>query len=181
MNVSYELLPDDFAAFIEFHQQSSPVARRQRLGCFAIGLAALLVLPVGILLMTDKPRLEAAINIWPLLLGPILFAVFIVPYVRWRTRQMSRRLLTEGTNAGFYGACDLAIDSEGLTESRPSGSTSRKWTSVERIVTTPQHLFVYTSGIEAFVVPRRAFGTDSEFNAFADAIADKCGVAVERT
>lgn len=181
MKASYELLPDDLAAFIELHQHSSPVARRQRRGCFAIGIAALLVLPVGILLTTKKPLLEAAINIWPLLLGPILFAVFIVPYVRWRTRQMSRRLLNEGKNAGFYGECELAIGEDGLTESRPAGSTTRKWAAVKRIVTTPQHLFVYTSGIEAFVVPRRAFDSDSEFTDFTDALVDKSGIAVQRS
>lgn len=180
MKVSYELFPDDLTAFIEFHQRTSPVARNQQRGCFGIGLVATLVLPLGIVLTTDKPRMETAMDIWPLFLGPILFALFAKPYVRWRTRQVSRRLLAEGTNAGFYGECELAIDADGVTESRPSGSTTRKWACVERIATTPRYLFVYTSGTEAFVVPRRAFQTEAEFNEFAASIANQSGSTIER-
>ena len=180
MKATYELFPDDLAAFSEFHQRTSPVARNQRLGCFGIALVATLVLPLGIVLTTDKPRIQTAMDIWPLFLGPVLFALFAMPYARWRTRQVSRRLLSEGTNAGFYGECELAIGADGLTESRPSGSTTRKWSSVERIASTSHYLFVYTSGIEAFVVPRRAFQTEPEFNEFANAIASQSGATIDR-
>lgn len=180
MKASYELTADDLAAFVEFHQQASPAARNQRLGCFIVALIALLVLPVGIVLTTDEPRLQTAIDIWPLLLGPIFFALFAFPYIRWRTRQLSRRLLREGQNSGFYGKCELIVADDGLTELRPAGSTMRKWSSVERVVTTARHLFVYTSGIEAFVVPRHAFDTQDDFDAFVHAIAERSGVTVDR-
>ena len=179
MKAAYELTRDDLAAFIEFHHRTSPAARRQKIGCLAVAFCALMVLPARILLTADKPLLETAIDIWPLLLGPLLFAIFAAPYIRWRTRQMSHRLLSEGQNKQFYGRCELAASDDALTETRPSGSTIRNWTSVERIVTTPSHLFVYTSGIEAYVVPRRAFPSDSEFSAFVDAIRKRSGVEVE--
>ena len=41
---------------------------------------------------------------------------------------------------------------------------------------TPSHLFVYTSGIEAYVVPRRAFPDEATFSTFVDAIAERSGV-----
>lgn len=179
MKATYELTHDDLAAFIEYHQRSSPTARRQRIGCLGVALCALMILPVGILLTTDKPVLETAMDIWPLLLGPLLFAILAVPYIRWRTRQMSNRLLSEGQNKEFYGRCELEAGADALTETRPSGSTIRNWTSVERIAATPSHLFVYTSGIEAYVVPRRAFSTESEFRAFVDTIAEHSGVGVQ--
>jgi hypothetical protein len=179
MNASYELTRDDLAAFIEFHQRTSPAARRQKLGCFVIALAAMSVLPVGIIATADEPRLETAIDIWPLILGPGLFAILALSYIRWRTRQMSQRLLSEGESHGFYGDCELTLDSDGLTETRPSGSTTRKWSSVERISMARDHLFVYTSGIEAYVIPRRAFLAESEFNELAIAITDHSGVSIE--
>lgn len=181
MKAAYELTRDDLAAFIEYHQRSSPAVRRQRTGCLAIAFCALMILPAGILLTTDKPLLETAVDIWPLLLGPTLFAIFAIPYIRWRTRQMSNRLLSEGQNKEFYGECELEAGQEALTETRPSGSTIRNWTSVERVVTTPSHLFVYTSGIEAYVVPRRAFQHETEFRAFVDVICERSGVEVQAT
>ncbi|QDT06543.1 hypothetical protein K227x_49530 [Rubripirellula lacrimiformis] len=179
MKTTYELTRDDLAAFIEFHQRTSPALRRQKIGCLVVAFFALMILPAGILLTTDKPVLETAIDIWPLLLGPILFGIFATPYIRWRTRQMSNRLLSEGQNKEFYGKCELEAGDEALTETRPSGSTIRNWTSVERIVTTPSHLFVYTSGIEAYVVPRRAFSTESEFDAFLGVITERSGMEVQ--
>jgi hypothetical protein len=179
MKVSYEFARDDLAAFIEYHQRTSPAARNQKLGCFIVALAGLLVLPVGIVATTDEPILETAMKIWPLFLGPFLFAILALPYIKWRTRQMSIRLLNEGANRGFYGRCELNVDSEGVKETRPGGSTFRNWSSVERIAITRDYLFVYTSGIEAFVVPRRAFSTDTEFKNFTDAIAKHSGVSAD--
>ncbi len=66
-----------------------------------------------------------------------------------------------------------------MKATRPSGSTIRSWSSVARVVATPSHLFVYTSGIEAYVIPRRAFPTASEFNAFVDVIRERSGVEVQ--
>ena len=179
MKATYELTRDDLAALIEFHQRTSPAARQQKMGCFVVAFCALMILPTGILLTTDKPVLETAIDIWPLLLGPVLFCLSAIPYIRWRTRQMSNRLLSEGQNKEFYGKCELEAGDDSLTETRPSGSTIRNWTSVERIVTTPLHLFVYTSGIEAYVVPRRAFSTESEFNTFVEVITERSGLEVQ--
>ncbi|MFO7907337.1 MAG: YcxB family protein [Planctomycetota bacterium] len=179
MKATYELTRDDLAAFIEYHQRSSPAARRQRVGCLAFAFCAMMVLPVGILVTTDKPVVETAMDMWPLLLGPILFVMLAIPYVRLRTRQMSNRLLGEGQNKEFYGKCELNAGDDGLTETRPSGSTTRNWFSVERVVTTPSHLLIYTAGIEAYVVPRRAFSTESEFREFVNTIAARSGVEVQ--
>tara|TARA_A100001391_G_C5052112_1_gene273753 strand:+ start:630 stop:1181 length:552 start_codon:yes stop_codon:yes gene_type:complete len=170
MKVSYELTRDDLAAFIAFHQQTSPTAQRHRLGCLAVGVLGMLLLPVWILLTTDKPKLETAGTLWPLLIGPVVFVVFAGPYIRWRTRQMTNRLLSEGQNNGFYGPCELELGSDSLTETRRSGTTTRSWDAVERVEYTASHLFIYTSGIEAYVVPRRAFSHESEFMVFLNAI-----------
>ena len=75
-------------------------------------------------------------------------------------------MLSEGQNAGFYGDCSISLDANGLHESKASGDTVRKWSAVEKIVVSSKYLFVYTSGVEAFVVPRRAFVTDTDFNSF---------------
>jgi hypothetical protein len=73
----------------------------------------------------------------------------------------------------------LSLDDNGLAESKDSGDTIRKWSSVERFVTTRHYLFVYTSGIEAFVIPTRAFQTPDECVEFQQIIAERSGVTVE--
>jgi hypothetical protein len=179
MRASFELTPEDVLALWEFHQRSSQTIRRQQIGCLAGALAVLMFLPALILLTTKDFLSDTALAIWPLLIAPLLFLVTAMPYLRWRTRRMFVRLLSEGQNKEAYGHCELEVGVAGLTETRSSGSTSRNWSCVERIVSTPSHLFVYTSSIEAYIIPRRAFSTDSDFQAFIDIIAKHSGVSVK--
>lgn len=179
MQVTYRLTPNDLATLIQFHNTQSPVVRRQRMGCLFIFLAAILVLPVGILIGSDEPLLETASAIWPLLLGPVLFAAIIIPYSKWKLRRITKRMLKEGRNPGFDGECTTTLQADGIHERRPSGINMRTWESVERIVTTPEHLFIYTSAIEAFVIPRRAFASDLEFANFVLEVSSRSGIPNE--
>ena len=96
--LSYELTREDFAAFLEFHQQNSP-SRRRSLGCLFGLFLGMLLLPAWILLSKDAPILETAAKIWPLLVGPLFFATLSIPYIRWRSRQIRDRLANDGQKA----------------------------------------------------------------------------------
>lgn len=180
MKASYDLTADDLAAFSLFHQSHSPVVRRQRTGCLSVGVLILLLLPGLVLIGTEKPLLHAAKDIWPLFAGPVLFLIFVIPYIKWRTANLSQRLLREGRNAGFYGQCTLSLEDDGIRETKESGDTIRKWSAVEKVVVTADYLFVYTSGIEAFVVPLHAFSSSDEVNSFHQYIATQSGVTIQQ-
>lgn len=179
MHVSYELTFEDLAAFARMHQARSPAVRRQRFGCVTVAFVAMLGLPLLILLTSDEPLLVTARNIWPLLLGPVLLAIFGIPYIKWRTGQMTRTLLAEGDNTGFYGPCTLFVEEHGLRESKASGESARNWSAVKKIIATATHLFVFTSAVDVFIVPRRAFGSDAEFDQFVGRIASHSQVVPE--
>lgn len=51
--------------------------------------------------------------------------------------------------------------------------------SVERVVMTGSHLFAYTSGVEAYIVPRRAFRNESEFATFVNELQKRAGVEAQ--
>jgi len=179
IKANFELRREDLAALIKHHQAASPAIGRYRNIRLVVAFCALMILPAIVLFASDKPFLETAKAIWPLLAGPVLFGVLAIPYTRWRTQQITRHLLDEGKNNGFYGPCQIQADDDGITETRGSGASTRTWASVERIATTSTHLFVYTSGIEAFVIPRRAFAVDVEFLRFADTIAQYAGIKIQ--
>ena len=44
MKATYDLTRDDLAAFIEFHQRTSPAAKQQRVGCLAVAFCAMMIL-----------------------------------------------------------------------------------------------------------------------------------------
>ena len=49
------------------------------------------------------------------------------------------------------------------------GKTEIRWSAVPKIRQTEGRLFVYLTRRQAFIVPRRAFEADEDFNAFAQA------------
>lgn len=179
MNVSYELTADDLVAFTMYHNATSTAARRQRSGCLIPILLVMLALPVLILATSDKPIGETAKAIWPLLAVPTLFAVLIFPFLRWQTARLTQKLLREGNNTGFYGPCTLSLDDDGIRESKDTGDTMRKWSAVKKFAGTRDHLFIYTSGVEAFVIPTRAFGTSEERIQFEQLINERAGTSLE--
>lgn len=179
MKASYELTPDDYAAFGRFHISQSPALCNQGIGCIFGGALAMLLLP-AVIVLTDEAPLQTALNIWPLLLGPLLFPLLAVPYLRWRTSSLMKKTMEEGFRGGSCGGCDLTLEADGIRESNPTGETTRSWSSVEKAAITPHHLFIYTSGIEAFVVPRRAFASDDAFEAFVQQVAERSHVQLQR-
>jgi hypothetical protein len=50
-----------------------------------------------------------------------------------------------------------------ITESSPQGEATCAMSAVEKIVVTGDHAFIYSSPVQAFVVPRRAFATSVDF------------------
>jgi hypothetical protein len=159
------------------HLAQSPAVRHQRIGCLGVVLIPILGFPLLILAGTDKPILATARIIWPLLLGPPLFIAVALAHIKWRTGRLSKRMLAEGRNSGFYGQCALSLDEHGIRESKENGESMRKWSAVEKVITTKAHLFVYTSGVEGFVIPRRAFGSESDFEQFVRFVAKQSNVA----
>ena len=180
MKVSYDLTADDLTAFVRYHHIQSPTARKQRIASVFVGLLVTLALPALLLVSADKPLLETTVAIWPLLLAPLGFLAVVGPYMKWKTERIAKRMLKEGANSGFYGDCKLSLETDGIREIKRSGESTRKWSAVERIVLSPEHVFVYTAGFEAFVVPRRAFANDSELRDFVGQIADRSRAPVQR-
>ncbi len=179
MKADFELSPNDLIAFTTVHNLRSPTIRRQRYGCLIGALLLLSALPGLILLTTDKPVLETVKNIWPLLLGPVLFVLTVIPYTRWRLASITRRMLAEGQNSGCYGPCSLSIDPDGLRETKSTVESIRCWSAVEKVLVTDTHAFVYTSAIEAFLLPGRAFQAPGAFQQFIDELLERSGVAQE--
>jgi hypothetical protein len=180
MRIDYEITPEDFVALSTVHCSRSPALRRQGYGFLMVPILGLFALPGLILVTTDEPILETAKNIWPLMLGPVLFVLFIVPYMRWKVASVAsttKRMLAEGQNAGLFGPRTLSIEPEGLRESKSTGDSMRIWSAVEKVLVTDTHAFIYLSAVEAYLLPRRAFKTSDAFQEFVDEVSRCAGVA----
>jgi hypothetical protein len=67
-----------------------------------------------------------------------------------------RRLYRERKNPFASGTHYLSAGEHGLVARGPDGEATIKWSAVDRVVTTPNHAFIYLSAVSAIVVPRRS-------------------------
>jgi hypothetical protein len=66
------------------------------------------------------------------------------------------------------GVSSFATETESLTVRTNHSTTCIRWSGISKIAETADHAFLYISSTEAHVVPRRAFASVRDFEAFID-------------
>jgi YcxB-like protein len=161
--ISYVLTMADIHAFNQHYARTSPVVRAGRLKvrlAMTFFLAALL----GALGWGAR----ADVGFW--LLGAVIILFWFAIFPR-RLEAMQRgfteRTYQAGKNAGLLGPHTVELTDEGVVERTPVRELKVKWEAVEKVASSDEHLFVWTSGFNALVVPRRAFPDEDALKAFA--------------
>jgi hypothetical protein len=83
--------------------------------------------------------------------------------------RFAKRQLNEGANLDYFARQSLTLSREGISSVSSHRKGLVKWTGVERLATTPNHLFIYHTSASATIVPRRAFADSRAFDQFAAA------------
>ena len=157
MNVSYELTEADFGALID-RVRTSPKAFRL-IPYFSL-LMMCVVAVIGVMKLPN--------DTWPIVLAPLMLSAFVSVRAMRRGSKMNQRIASH-----LYGVRELSISDTGLTETRESGTTTLNWTSIDRIVRTKTHLFLYSAGLCQLFVPQRAFGSSIECDRFVAELVNR--------
>lgn len=156
MELEFRLEEGDVLAFLDHHGEHSAAARemrrRQNYGyLFLLAAFALVLWYFG----------ATALAIAILVLGPV-WAAWWPARARRLARQQAAAFYPRAPNPMFDGPHVLGLDDAGLVSIVPrtlpdgmAAETRTPFTSVQRIVDTPDYLFIYVSAIQAIVVPRR--------------------------
>jgi len=152
MQVQFNQTVDDIVAVNLFHMKHSLTMRRMKR--IATLVIVCLFLWFGLLRRYD----------WAFFVVAVLF--FYIVFIRIVPKRYIRKLVREGRNTGLFGPCTVTISPEGISKKTEFSQSSFTWSSVERIDTTDDYALVYVNSLSALIVPRRAFGTPSEFAAF---------------
>jgi energy-coupling factor transporter transmembrane protein EcfT len=180
MNISYNFTQDDLTAFLRYHNNNSPTVRKRRFWSNTFGFIACLIFPALIARLGDKPFLESVKDIWPLFLSPILFLLFVFPLSKFQTRRFYKKYLKEGDSSGIFGEWSFSSEDDGIHVTNPQSQSILFWSSFNQFIMIPEHLFLYTSGITALVIPRRAFESEKDLDNFVQLFSDKTDVSVTR-
>jgi hypothetical protein len=100
--------------------------------------------------------------------GGIIGGLLYPLVLKDQTRKALLRLYREGKNLALAKPITLRADPEELFVDAASGSSTIRWKYIERADQTTDHLFLFTSAMNAVVVPKAGV-TAGDFDAFADA------------
>ncbi|MFN7954227.1 MAG: YcxB family protein [bacterium] len=164
-HIDVDITADDLAEFSAAHLVSSPSGRRQR-RVFQVAFAFYVALMVSTALAKWWAERELDVGSIVTAVLVALFALFYAGFQRTMGRRITRRSLAASRNLGSVGPRRVTIAPRSFRCEGPYTDDQVRWPAVERIVESEHALYVYVSANSGYVVPRRAFASDAEFEAF---------------
>ena len=170
MKIDYTLTKEDYIAYNIHHIEHSPTLKRS-INIQRYGLALIfLIFPFIIAGFTQIP-----LQLWLIVYGTV-FIVWIRFYPKYfvnSTKKRILRLIEEGNNSSLFGPRSIIMTEEGVEEISEQGESRVTWNFIDRIEETQDYIYIYTSSVNAYVVPVRAFQNILEKNAFMEILKSK--------
>lgn len=83
------------------------------------------------------------------------------------------QLVSASEKQGFIGPQAFEIRDDAFVEISSGTTTTTDWASISRIYTSRNYLYVLISALRVHIVPRRAFDSKEQFQAFASEVRSR--------
>lgn len=168
--VEYDLTKEDYIAFNMHHIDHSPTIKRSLFIQRYVVALVFLAFPFIYSNVSGVPLLL------PIIIYGAVFIIWILFYPRYFTASMKKRILKmidEGGNASLFGPRSFTLSETGVEEVSDQGESRSSWRSIEKIDETVDHIYVYISSINAYLIPTRAFQDITQKNMFLERLKEK--------
>ena len=166
MDVEYELTREDLYAFQWRAAFESPMGRRARRTAYLLWLLAILLLAIVPAIGADGFTFSR-VSVTFIVVSLLVTFLFQWGLDKWVVRLAIRQILKdERPNRGQLGRHRLVLGEDGLTESTAVGESRTSWSGVDRVEQSADYIYIYTSPAAAHVIPKRAFPTPEQADAF---------------
>lgn len=167
MKIKYKVDISDIVAFNQFHLDTSPLVRKQRIKMLIF--AAFVYGSVALLMGSGKH------SIYNMSVFVIVYACFLFWYLRFGRKVSLKRIkqiYASGKNTGTFGEHELELLPNGIREVTSANEHITKFEGIERVEATETHVFVFFSSLSAYVIPK-AKVTEGDLNTFVDALKQR--------
>ena len=180
MEVTYELTPDDLWHYNQYYLRhkapfqslllTSPVTK---IGFAFLSLIMLADTGIFIGSLFQHHRID-----WGMLFGPVALA-FVIPRLLPPTKKRLTKITSQ--RPGFFCEHIVSISPEWLSERTTVNDTKMAWTTIQSIEEDENYFYLFTSKSVAHIVPKRAFSSPHEAQAFLSDARRYWGTAKTRT
>ena len=167
MKINYELELEDLIVFSNYLIKTSPLMlktiRKGQMWWASGPLAGGLALSI---LRGYSP--EQTLTILAILSAAISLPMFFMYtyYFKYRNRKQVKRLHENGSYKNILGTHEMIISDKHLTDKTADNDSKIKWNAINRIESTPEHTFVFTDDVTAYIVPHKKITGDNSSQFF---------------
>ncbi len=164
MKIKYAVDISDIVAFNQFHLDTSPLVRKQRIKMLVF--AALVYGSVALLMASGKH------SIYNVSVFVIVYAGFMFWYLRYGRKVNVKRIMriyAGGKNTGIFGEHELELLPDGIREVTSVNEHITKFSGIEKVEATETHVFVFFSSLSAYVIPKSKI-SEGNLDAFVIAL-----------
>lgn len=159
MKLTYRIDKKDHTAFLRHHILRSSNVWRQ--------YSVVLILGILWVSYTSYSRGEEFQTAVIFLAGYVLMTVLVYFVSSYVTVLSSiRRQSSAGDNNGLVGDHCFIVDDTAVCEQSGHVETRVKWIGIRKVAVAQDHAFIYYNSQSAFIVPKRAFAEESDFDQF---------------
>jgi hypothetical protein len=175
MRVTYEQTLEDIAAFNLHHFRTSPLAKRR------LRLTQLSSVFLTFIVVMVWPRWSSTERVVFFITLSLFWIVGFPFYYRWAIKRNAKKIYAASKSKGILGEHQLTVEPNGIATWSPANESKIAWYGVERIESDDQYIYIYTSPLQAHVIPKRAFSSVEEAKSFLEAAQTYRSAAVAGT
>lgn len=106
-------------------------------------------------------------------IAAILWAIFF-PKTHFKSMERNvKKLIDEGKDTSLFELRKVQIDEKGITEESIEEGIFKRWNKIVKIETSMDNVFLYTSDLDALIVPRKIIGSDQAVQGLIEFITDQ--------
>jgi hypothetical protein len=169
--IEYDVTLEDYVDFNIYYQHSFLAVRILIPALGMVVILALLSLGPIAVAMDPSSTLDDGIAAIVSAACILVVAVPIFAWLTWRgppqflTASFVRYLATRGDTSSMFGRTAMTISADQIAERGPKSEQRFSISAVQKIVLAPQHIYIFVTTLQAFIIPRRAFADPREAEA----------------
>lgn len=177
----YKLTEDDYAEFNAFALWHAPWLKKERIKyLFRTALySGVSMAAVRIILQKINPPKKSHPELL-IILGAIILLIIVLLsnyQAPFGIKAKARKLISKEENAAFFNESEIDFGEQGITNIDKQQQTFLKWESVVKFAQTKEYFFVYTSSVQAIILPKRLLKSQKEIESFKEYLLKKIPIS----
>jgi len=172
LSVEFEQTFEDLLDFHDYHLKTTGAYARGRLLMAVVAMIAICVMAIGVMSLTNQGLQDEFTKM--IACGVVGFASafaliggIVIAAQRSGSRTAVKQAYEKGKNLSLLGLRRMTINPEYLIFTSTLCQSAFRWKGLEKVGSDEKGLYIYSTALTAYVIPRHAFPSDRQFQDYS--------------